>query len=297
MLKASMFIVLGIVVGAGLATVLDREPLPDFGDGAAALVADSGSASDLSQRLAALEAALAEETERRASLQDSLSRLEQQLGRFSSADDASPATVADPSEGVLINTAVEGVAGPMGTRLAAMRARRSPENRQNLLIEAGFSPEQAQSLIEREAQLRMDLMNASYEARRQGEPFNPMEMQRESQTQLRTELGTDAYERYLEATGQPTSVSVFEVIDSSAGQAAGLQTGDEIVGYNGERVYSLRDLQALTIAGEPGETVAVDIVRDGQPMQIYMPRGPLGITGGGRGRNFGFVEALPVPPP
>ncbi|MDH3419948.1 MAG: PDZ domain-containing protein [Gammaproteobacteria bacterium] len=288
MLKASLFIVLGVVVGAGLATLLDREPMPEFSEGTTSLVADSEPDNELTQRLAALESALAEEAERRASLEAQFVLVTERLDELVSTARAEALNVAQLGEDVVVNPVFEGVRVPRGTRFAEMREQRSPENRQNRLIEAGFSPEQAQSLIDREAQMRMDLMNASYEARRQGESFNPIDMQREAQVQLQTELGADAYERYLEATGQPTSVNVFEVIDNSAGQTAGLQTGDEIVGYNGERVFSLRDLQALTIAGEPGETVAVDILRDGQPMQIYMPRGPLGITGGGRGRAGGL---------
>lgn len=290
MLKASLFIVLGVVAGAGLATLLDREPMPDFDAGATGLVADTGPDRELTQRLALLESALAEEAERRAILEAQFVLLTEQIDELVSTQRTETPNVAELGEDVVINPALEGIRGPRGTRFAAMREQRSPENRQNRLIEAGFSSEQAQSLIDREAQMRMDLMNASYEARRQGESFNPIDMQREAQAQLHTELGADAYERYLEATGQPTSVSVYEVIDNSAGQTAGLQAGDAIVGYNGERVFSLRDLQALTIAGEPGEAVAVDIVRDGQPMQVYMPRGPLGITGGGRGRAGGVFR-------
>lgn len=293
MLKAALFIVLGVVAGAGLATLLDREPMPDVGLGATVLDTDAGGDRDLNRRLAALEAALVAETAHRESLEANLSRLEEQLAGFASQETEDATAVAELNEGIVINPAIEGIMGPRGARFAAMREMRSPENRQSRLIEAGFSPEQAQSLIEREAQIRMDMMNASYEARRQGERFNPFEIQLEAQAELRTELGTDAYERYLEATGQPTSVNVFEVIDNSAGQTAGLQPGDEIVGYNGERVFNLRDLEAQTIAGEPGETVPVDILRDGQPMQIYMPRGPLGITGGGRGRGTASAVFIP----
>jgi hypothetical protein len=34
--------------------------------------------------------------------------------------------------------------------------------------------------------------------------------------------------------------------------------------------------------GEPGENVVVNITRDGIPMQIVLPRGPLGINIGRR---------------
>ncbi len=293
MLKASLFIIFGAVAGAGLATVFDREPMPDLAAGATELVTEHRPDGDLTQRLAALESALAEEAERRASLEGALARLEEQVGGLSSTDSSNGAMPVTSNEAVLVNPDVETLRGSRGARFAALRELRSPENRLSQLVDAGFSPEQAQSLIDREAQMRMNIMNASYEARRQGERFNPIDIQRAAQAELQTELGTDAYERYLEATGQPTSVSVFEVIDNSAGQTAGLQPGDEIVGYNGERVFSLRDLQAQTIDGQPGESVAVDILRDGQPMQIYLPRGPLGITGGGRGR--GAATAVFVP--
>ena len=63
------------------------------------------------------------------------------------------------------------------------------------------------------------------------------------------------------------------------------QPGDEIVAYDGKRVFDVGELNALTLEGTPGESVVVDVRRDGQNVQLVMPRGPLGITGGGfRGR-------------
>ncbi len=44
------------------------------------------------------------------------------------------------------------------------------------------------------------------------------------------------------------------------------------------------DITEATVTGEPGQTVVVDIMRDGLTMQVVMPRGPLGITGR-RGRR------------
>jgi hypothetical protein len=32
--------------------------------------------------------------------------------------------------------------------------------------------------------------------------------------------------------------------------------------------------------GEPGESVVVDITRDGIPMQLVLPRGPIGVSTG-----------------
>ena len=43
--------------------------------------------------------------------------------------------------------------------------------------------------------------------------------------------------------------------------------------------------EPVTLEGTPGESVVVDVRRGGQNVQLVMPRGPIGITGGGfRGR-------------
>jgi S1-C subfamily serine protease len=53
--------------------------------------------------------------------------------------------------------------------------------------------------------------------------------------------------------------------------------GDQIVAYDGRRVFHIRELTEVLLQGEPGAPVIVDIVRDGQAMQLVLPRGPLGI--------------------
>lgn len=298
MRQALIFLVLGAAAGVGTTMLVEREPLPALDGEAAAGTGSEAGVAELAKRMAALETALTEEKERRASLAVDLSQLGEQLGALTAINrtDVQGSDAGSGGDSTIIS-AVETVRGRQGRRFAALREKQAAEYRLNQLVEAGFAPDQAQSLIDRESKMRLELMNASYEARRQGEPFDPLAVQRESESQLRTELGDDAYARYLEATGQPTSVGIREVIENSAGQLAGLQPGDEIVGYNGERVFSLLDLRALTIAGEPGETVPVDILRNGQPMQMYISRGPLGIMGGGTFRGpggtvFGSVRSI-----
>ena len=156
----------------------------------------------------------------------------------------------------------------------------------NQLVEVGFSPDQAQHITERESELRLEALYAQYDAVREGEPFDPRAGGFDPQDQLRQELGDGSYERYLEATGQSTSISVQSVMAGSAGQTAGLQPGDQVVSYGGERVFSTSDLNQLILDGSPGQTVVVDVLRDGQQIQVYVPRGPIGITGG-RGRGGG----------
>ena len=103
---------------------------------------------------------------------------------------------------------------------------------------------------------------------------------------MRAELGDQDYERFLTAQGRSTSVNVMGVLASSPAERAGLQPGDEIVSYDGRRVFDAQELNELTIggAGASGSTsasVVIDVRRNGQNMQIVLPRGPIGIWGGG----------------
>jgi S1-C subfamily serine protease len=78
---------------------------------------------------------------------------------------------------------------------------------------------------------------------------------------------------------------VRNVLASSPAESSGLQPGDEIVAYDGQRVFDMRELNALTLEGTPGESVVVDVRRADQNVQLVMPRGPIGIFGSGfRGR-------------
>ena len=127
----------------------------------------------------------------------------------------------------------------------------------------------------------MQALQAQYDAQRGGRPVDPGA----GEQSLRTELGEADYERYLQAYGRPTAIPVRDVLASSPAERSGLQPGDEILAYAGKRVFDMRELNALTLEGTPGESVIVEVRREGQSVQLVMPRGPLGITGGGfRGR-------------
>jgi S1-C subfamily serine protease len=120
---------------------------------------------------------------------------------------------------------------------------------------------------------------------REGRTFNPATDLGAERT-LRVELGDADYERYLQAMNRPTSVAVVDVLASSPGERAGLKPGDEVVSYGGERVFDARGLNALTLEGTAGESVVVEVRRDGQVISLVMPRGPIGISSGFRGQQL-----------
>lgn len=152
------------------------------------------------------------------------------------------------------------------------------------LVASGFTLEQVQALRRRESGAQMRQIELDDQARREGwintpryyEESNNLTSGAES---VRAELGDDAYDRYLFASGRPNRLVVGSVIATSPAELAGFQPGDIITRYGGEKVFSNQQLISLRSSGNKGSSVVVEIVRDGEPMRISMPRGPMGIHG------------------
>jgi hypothetical protein len=244
--------------------------------GATALVATN---DDSARRLARLEQTLLEEVAERAVLEARVAELadvlEDTIGSPPAAAGPSAAP-ADEAGGPRARFGRDGVP----PRDDAQNRRRQVER----LIAAGFPPDRAEWIDRRTSELRMQALQAQYDATREGRPFEPAAVLAAGRT-LRGELGDADYERYLQALGRPTSVAVQNVLASSPAERSGLQPGDAIVSYDGQRVFDQRELNALTLEGNSGESVVVGVQRDGQTIQLVLPRGPIGILSGGfRGR-------------
>jgi len=245
----------------------------------------SGYASDyfdqsaaIDDRIRALEAAVAEERNARQLLEDELQVLYEEIERLS---DVRSANDARDEEQV--------AAAEIRERIEVFRQRRSSQDGEDdaaRLVAAGFTPDRAAWIVQRESELQMEAMQARFDARRSGDPMDPFDSSLNSNSALRAEIGDAEYEQYLQANNRPTAVSVGSILESSPAQRVGLQPGDQIVSYDGSRVFDASDLNQQTMLGEPGESVVVDITRDGIPMQVVMPRGPIGVsTGRNRGRR------------
>ena len=272
-------VLIGLLLAFGLGLVAwllasqRPAPAPAQGPGPAAYFDPS---ADVEERIRALEQAVAEERDARQLLEEELQVLYAEVGALTEDREARRAA------GQQRPGASQDAESLLEARIAS---RTSPEGRAAALIEAGFAPDRAEWVVQREAELQMAAMQARFEARRSGEPISPFDPAINPDRVLRAEIGDDEYERYLAANNRPTSVAVSAVLDASPGQAAGLQPGDEILRYDGERVFNSFELTHATMQGAPGQSVVVDILRDGAPMQVVVPRGPIGISTGGRFRR------------
>ena len=270
----------GISLFAGFAlgayVIGAREPTAD-----APVAADASRYFDQSaaidERVRALEAAVAQERNARQLLEEELQALYAEL-------EALDGQSADEEE--LLVAPGRDARAIREQRAAMLAAENSPEGRAARLVKAGFSPDRADWIVRREAELQMAAMQAQFEARRAGQPLNRFDPAFNPEAALRAEIGDAEYEMYLDSNGRPTEVVIGSVIESSPGQRAGLRAGDRIVSYDGNRVFNTWELNQQTMQGEPGQSVVVDIIRDDMPMQVVLPRGPIGVsTGRFRGRR------------
>ncbi len=251
-----------------------------FGDAAIEPVAfepKTNASTDV--RIADLERALAAQIDRSRTLEQRLADLEGRLAGRVGGEGARRGGGPDDPEFAQRAAEMRGRFGEDGgpPDPAAMRERIREQQLQRLVAQ-GFTRERAEWIERRTEELEVQAMQAQYEAQRSGRPAQGAT---DVEAALRAELGDADYERYLTATGRPTQVQVMDVLASSSAERSGLQPGDQIVSYAGTRVFDMRELNSLTRDGNPGENVTLEIRRNGQTLQVQVPRGPLGLQGGG----------------
>jgi len=283
-------IILSLAAGFAAGAMLTGPDRPDAGTAAAGGAAGQFDAdAPAAARIAALERAVAEEREARLLLEEQMQGLYDAFDRIDGpALETLLSQLQQNRRGE--SQAAQIVQADNAPRPENMRRRmRDFEDlRKRRLVDGGFTDAQAAGILQLEDDIRMEALQQEYEARRNGDEWNAWEQIASYQDRIRDRLGDDDYARYLEAHGMTASVTVQNVIGSSPASRAGLQPGDRIVSYGGERVFGMQELRNMAFDGAPGEDVIVEVERDGQRLQLVLPRGPMGITGSGGPRGFGY---------
>lgn len=149
------------------------------------------------------------------------------------------------------------------------------------LVGQGVSEDVAADLFERIGEKKMEILELRDQATREGW-INTEEYQDQlaklalSSKEIRDEFGDDVYDRYLYASGKANRILIEDIYPDSQAEDAELKPGDIIVRYAEEAIFSVRDLRVATTSGVRGETVVMDILRDGEAMRVVVLRGPLG---------------------
>jgi len=230
----------------------------------------------LVQRLQRLEAAFVKEAAERRRLAEQLESISTQLAALGSASGVTaPAQVSSNAP----VTAAE--AGP-STTANAVASDDATSAMERALTAAGLDAFTAADIKRRQDELTMSEMYLRDQATREQwldtprfkEEMAAIDAQR---TPIRAEIGDDAYDRYLFAMGESNRIRVDDVMQESPAAEAGLQAGDLILRYGEARLFSPRELVDQTRSGTPGEFVRVEIIRNGERLEVEVPRGPLGL--------------------
>ena len=144
-----------------------------------------------------------------------------------------------------------------------------------------------QQLEADEVKLREDAANEGWlNSLNFAEEMGAVEADRQA---LRAEIGDEAYDYFLFSMGRTNRVLVSNVEQHSPADVAGLQSGDVIIRYRGARIFTAVDLLAALGSTTPGETVPVEITRQGKPLRLVVGEG-------GRGIAVEAAQEPPLPP-
>ncbi|MBT8433744.1 MAG: PDZ domain-containing protein [Gammaproteobacteria bacterium] len=149
------------------------------------------------------------------------------------------------------------------------------------LIDSGMDSGLANTLKTRFEQLELDRLYLRDQSIREGWDRDryreALQTLTSKEDEFKNQLSESEYDSYLYASGQTNRVAVTSVLESAPAAAAGIEPGDHIIRYDNQRIYNWFELREATSTGEIGEAIAVEVERDGDIIELYLARGPLGI--------------------
>ena len=179
-----------------------------------------------------------------------------------------------------------GVQNERASRMERHREYREIQTQR--LLEAGLSPDRVEFILDKQERFQYDYMRYSYEYRhlqdksseRGAELKEQLEIHSNPRRLMEHELNKQEFDLYLQANGERQEMRIDRVVSETPAASIGLQPGDKIISYNGERVFHMGDLRAQIYKVTPGETVPLEVEREGGNREVlYVPSGPLGIQG------------------
>ena len=148
-----------------------------------------------------------------------------------------------------------------------------------LLLANGVPSHEVERLREIFDASEMEIIDLRHQAMRDGwlRSGRYMREMHDLRTGLRKEIGDESFDLLLYATGRNNRVLIADVLGDSPGERAGFQPGDVVLSYDGRRIFKTTGLQRATTQGRLGDSVAVEVLRDGEVIRLYPARGPMGV--------------------
>ena len=167
------------------------------------------------------------------------------------------------------------------TPKASFFGRPAKPNRESLSA-TGMSDDEADKLLRRMSQQEYQRLELQNNIRRnQGAASSTYREQlrelNKNKISLRSELGDEAYDKYLFASQQSNRVKISSVMAGSPAESSGFESNDIILSYGDEKILKWADIRRVTLEGDIGSYANVDIIRNGERMSLMVPRGTLGV--------------------
>ena len=161
-------------------------------------------------------------------------------------------------------------------------AESETKDRSQILAQMGIASTRAEQIRKREEEQDLQRLFLRNRALREGwmgteRYFNESQKLDADSNIYLQELGADEYDRFLYLSGENNRVSVASVMAGSPAEKAGIISGDIILQYGNKPVFNWTDLTTATTEGNQGEEVTLRLQRNTGSLNVYLPRGPLGV--------------------
>ncbi len=170
-------------------------------------------------------------------------------------------------------------------RIEQNRRNNDPEYQREQLLNAGFSESELAAIEQAKIDFDQRRLNDRLQAMRENPDAYANTLDPFGYQTIRESLGDERFEDYLNTLGRDTSVNTRSVMPGSAAAQAGMQAGDQIYSYDGNRVFQAGDITRGTISGNLGENIIIEVLRNDSLLPLTVERGALGVILGNQGRG------------
>jgi hypothetical protein len=260
-MRLVLVLTLGLISGAVIASIfLGQGPEPDE-----------------ETEIARLRSVIDLERQARLGLLEQVRQLE---ARFAEGEGAE---TSDAAAAASANLSDDAVSAPRnGTATVAEGSSRARDDRWfvgDRLLDLGMRQSEVERIQQRWEKSVMDRLYLE-DSKLRDKKLSDAELARariEINRAMREDLGDEAYDAMLYSTQRKNRVIMTDILDDSPARAAGLLSGDEVISYDYERIFNPFVLKHWTKQGQLGDWTELRVLRGGELLRIYVPRGPLGV--------------------
>ncbi|MDH5547105.1 MAG: PDZ domain-containing protein [Gammaproteobacteria bacterium] len=274
----ALMLALVLIIGLGIGWSISRNSVDnDVAEKIDAIATDDISLESLRLKVNELILIVENERQARQTLQRKYEQLQKQLIVASAS--------VHPSNSATENSDASNQTSATGSDESTINAFQNDDRLnevQQALMSLGMDTVAMEKIQHRVEQQEMQQLYLQNQARREGwygtrRYFEETDKLESKGNVYREELGDRRYDKFLFQSGQNNRVKVQSVLSGSPAESIGLQENDIVYTYGDKRIFNWNDLTNATAAGDPQQMARVEVLRNGELIEFYIKRGPMGI--------------------